>query len=602
MSFISSLIRDVRFAKRLSKIFSRISDLGPLSKTLVCDDMEKIIDKHPNKTAISFENQSLTYLQMETLANRYAHWAKARGLKPGDTVAVFLPNRLDYVPLWFGLSKVGVISALINNSLIGQGLAHCIKISGASLTIVDTTTLDAFQAVKFLIERHQHLWCLDIDRSQETDDMRALEPALKGVSSVRVEKSYREDITANKTILYIYTSGTTGLPKAAKVSHNRAQLYMRAFAGLSGMKPGDKIYNVLPLYHATGGLCGAGAALLNGAELIIRRRFSATQFWPEVYAQKATHIVYIGELCRYLVNAPTPENVKVETGHKIKMVFGNGLRPEIWNEFKTRFAIPQIIEFYGSTEGNVSLFNLDEKPGAIGRVPALVKSRINIRLVPFDVEKEIPIRQANGFCRICKPGEIGEAIGMIGTDTRHAYSGYVDQNASQKKILINVFKKGDAWFRTGDLMRSDSEGYYYFVDRIGDTFRFKGENISTSEVAEYCAGAPFVDEAIVYGVTVPHYDGKAGMVSLLVQDHFDLAQFLDHIKARLPGYAIPRFVRLLSHIETTGTFKYKKTDLVREGFNIEQLSDEIFILFNEETYIKLTAELRTELLNNQFRI
>jgi fatty-acyl-CoA synthase len=602
MPFFSSLVRDVRFAKRLSKIFARISDLGPESKTLVCDDLEKIIDQYPNKTAISFESHSLTYLQMETLANRYAHWAKARGLKPGDTVAVFLPNRLDYLPLWFGLSKVGVVSALINNALVGQGLAHCINISSASLTIVDPSTLEAFQAVKFLIERHQQLWCLDIDRTQETEEMRALEPALKGVSSVRVEKSYRDDITANKTILYIYTSGTTGMPKAAKISHNRAQLYMRAFAGLSGMKPGDKIYNVLPLYHATGGLCGTGAALLNGSELIVRKRFSATHFWPEIYAQKATHIVYIGELCRYLVNAPTPADPKCETGHKIKMVFGNGLRPEIWDEFKSRFAIPQIIEFYGSTEGNVSLFNLDEKPGAIGRVPNLVKSRINIRLVPFDIEKEEPIREANGFCRVCRPGEIGEAIGMIGTGARHAYSGYVDAKASQKKVLTSVFKKGDSWFRTGDLMRCDAEGYYYFVDRIGDTFRFKGENISTSEVAEYCAGAPGVDEAIVYGVAVPHLDGKAGMVSLLVQDEFDLVKFLDHIKSRLPAYSLPRFIRLLNHIETTGTFKYKKTDLVREGFNIEQISDEIFVLLNEDSYIKLTPELHAELQNNQFRI
>jgi len=602
MTFFSSLIRDVRFAKRLSKIFARISDMGPQSKTLVCDDLEKIIDKYPNKTAISQESQTLTYLQMETLANRYAHWAKARGLKPGDTVAVFLPNRLDYLPLWFGLSKVGVISALINNALVGQGLSHCINISGASLTIVDPSTIEAFQAVKFLIERHQHLWCLDIDRSQETDDIRALEPALKGVSSVRVEKSYREDITANKPVLYIYTSGTTGMPKAAKISHNRAQLYMRAFAGLSDMKPGDKIYNVLPLYHATGGLCGAGAALLNGAELIVRKRFSATQFWPEIYGLKATHIVYIGELCRYLVNAPKPDDQNLETKHKIKMVFGNGLRPEIWDEFKSRFAIPQIIEFYGSTEGNVSLFNLDEKPGAVGRVPGLVKSRINIRLVPFDVEKEEPIRQANGFCRVCKPGEIGEAIGLIGTEARLAYSGYVDQKASQKKVLTNVFKKGDSRFRTGDLMRSDAEGYYYFVDRIGDTFRFKGENVSTSEVAEYCAGGPGIDEAIVYGVTVPNYDGKVGMVALLVADDFDMARFLDHIKARLPSFALPRFVRILSHIETTGTFKYKKNDLVREGYNIEQLDDEIFILLNEESYIKLTPELHSELLNNQFRL
>ncbi|MEI9903751.1 MAG: AMP-binding protein [Asticcacaulis sp.] len=287
---------------------------------------------------------------------------------------------------------------------------------------------------------------------------------------------------AHAVALYIYTSGTTGLPKAAKISNARAQMYMKAFAGLSNMKPDDRLYCVLPLYHATAGLCAVGAALMNGATLVLKRKFSASQFWGDVRSQGITHIVYIGELCRYLVNSPPSAEPSDETRHKVRMAFGNGMRPEVWEHFQKRFNIPDIIEFYGSTEGNVSLFNLDGQPGAIGRVPKILRDRFNVRLVRFDVESEMPDRKPDGLCYECKPGEIGEAIGQIAHDARHAYSGYADKAASQKKILNDVFKKGDAWFRTGDLMKQDKAGYLYFVDRIGDTFRWKGENVSTSEV------------------------------------------------------------------------------------------------------------------------
>src|SRR5690606_27974698 len=391
-------------------------------------------------------------------------------------------------------------------------------------------------------------------------ERRGLDKPVRGGSSVRPASSARAGLTNRDTALYIYTSGTTGLPKAAKITHARARTYMRAFAGATAGADKDVTYNVLPLYHSTGGLVGIGAALLNGGKLILRKRFSATNFWPDVKSTGATLFVYIGELCRYLVNCPEHPD---ERGHKLRLAYGNGLRPDVWTEFQKRFAIPDILEFYGSTEGNVSLFNFDGKPGAIGRVPNFLRKQINFRLVRFDIDNEAPTRGSDGLCQSARPGEVGEAIGQIADDTRHAFSAYADPAESEKKILRDVFVRGDRWFRTGDLMRQDSEGYIYFVDRIGDTFRWKGENVSTAEVEQRLADAPGVREVVAYGVPVPGQEGKAGMVALVVEGKFAPQAFAEWVDRELPTYARPVFVRLIKAAETTGTFKYRKVDLVK---------------------------------------
>ncbi len=430
-------------------------------------------------------------------------------------------------------------------------------------------------------------------------DQRDLTQALKSCSQLPPDRSVREGMTAGDTALYIYTSGTTGLPKAARIPHSRARTYMRAFAGATASTPKDALYNCLPLYHSTGGLVGVGAALLNGARLIVRTRFSVSNFWPDVTTSGATMFVYIGELCRYLVNAAPNED---ERAHRLRLAFGNGLRPDVWPEFQSRFGIKDILEFYGSTEGNVSLFNFDGKQGSIGRVPKFLKSRINIRLVRFDVNEEQPIRGADGLCQAASVGEVGEAIGMIGEDVRHDFSGYADKAASQKKILTDVFKKGDRWFRTGDLMRQDDEGYFYFMDRTGDTFRWKGENVSTSEVEQVLMDAPGVSEAIVYGVTVPGHDGKAGRAALVVDGKFDAAAFDAHVDGKLPAYAQPVFLRLIKAADTTGTFKYRKADLVADGFDPAKAGAALYVRGGKSGYAKLTAAARTKILDGETRL
>jgi fatty-acyl-CoA synthase len=596
MGFLARTKRELRFVGALLRTLRRLKGIEPDSTWLLCDDLEAAVDKHPQRTAITFEGKSLTYAQLDAMANRFAHWATGRGIKKGDTIALLMPNRLEYVAIWYGLSKVGVATALINNNQTGPALCHSLKISGAAHVIADAETAPAFEAVREDLCRKMTEWIVGGGAPRADRD---LDQALKGVSSLRpTRETARYGLTAKDTALYIYTSGTTGLPKAAKVTHARVETYMRGFAGSTGSGPLDRIYCCLPLYHATGGLCAVGAALLNGGTLVLKKKFSASQFWDDIAEHRCTMFVYIGELCRYLVNHA--EHPAERT--PLKMAFGNGLRGDVWDRMNQRFKIAETLEFYGSTEGNVSLFNFDGKVGAIGRVPKYLRKRFNIKLVKFDVETEEPERNAQGFCIECRPGEIGEAIGAIGTEARTSFTGYADKTATEKKVLRGAFTPGDAWFRTGDLMRQDEEGYFYFVDRIGDTFRWKGENVSTGEVSERLSEIPGVKEVIVYGVAVPGTDGRAGMVSLVAAPDFDLASFQAQSEAMLPPYAQPLFLRLQPEIETTGTFKYRKIDLMEDGFDPGKVKEPLYFKAPGAGYTPLDPALQARILAGEFKL
>jgi fatty-acyl-CoA synthase len=594
MSTGARLEREWTFLSGLIRTLMRVRGITGQSDDLATDDLEAAVDRWRDNVALTFEGRSLTYGEMDALANRFAHWSENAGLRRGDVVALLMPNRLEYLPIWYGLSKVGVVTALINNQLTGDALAHCINVSGATHCLVDEDTAMALEACRPKLNHVTYEWTL----SEATGDQRDLRQALKSCSSLRPDRSRREGLTASDTALFIFTNGTTGLPKAARITHMRAQLYMRGFAGATDAKADDRIYVALPFYHATGGLCGAGAALLNGASVAIKKHFSASHFWRDIVAEGCTMFVYIGELCRYLANqAEVPE----ERAHKLRLAFGNGLRPDVWETLEGRFAVPRVLEFYGSTEGNVSMFNFDGKLGAIGRAPAYLKHFFNVRLAQFDVETETPVRGPDGLCREAAVDEPGECLGEIKQDARTAYVGYADKAASEKKVLHNAFQAGDAWFRTGDLLRQDAEGYFYFVDRIGDTFRWKGENVSTSEVAGMLAQAPGVKEANVYGVKVGDLDGRAGMAGLVVDNAFNPKSFGAFIAERLPVYAQPVFLRLLPGIQVTGTFKYRKMDLVTEGFDPAVVKDPLYVR-GEQGYQKLTKPLVAKILAGEVRI
>ena len=599
MSLTGAIRREWRFLNGVARTLWSVREIKPDSPVLVCDDFEHAVDQFGDHTALIFEGERYTYRQLDALANRFAAWGDAQGLKHGDTVALLLPNRAEYVPAWMGLAKIGVAAALINNNLTGAALAHCLSISNADHVITDTESLDAVGTIRAGLARPLTYWVID-SAGPLAERQRALDLKEPRTAPERPAASRRAGLTANDVARYIFTSGTTGMPKAAKITHMRAELYMRSFAAATGANAEDKTYCVLPLYHATGGLCGVGAALLKGGTIVLRRKFSTTHFWDDVADNDCTMFVYIGELCRYLVNA---EQHPKERAHRLRLGFGNGLRPEVWAEFQQRFSVPRILEFYGSTEGNVSMFNFDGHAGAIGRVPPYLQRSFAVRLVKFDVETEMPVRDANGLCVLADLGEPGEAVGLIKNDARHNYTGYADKAASEKKILRDVIEKGDAWFRTGDLMRQDKDGYFYFVDRIGDTFRWKGENVSTTEVAQVIARFKGVEEVNVYGVSVGKLDGRAGMAAITPGEGFELGNLRGFIARELPAYARPIFIRIQPAIETTGTFKYRKVDLVRDGFDPHKCEHEIWFDHPErQEYVRVTPELHEQIQAGAFKL
>ncbi len=363
------------------------------------------------------------------------------------------------------------------------------------------------------------------------------------------------------------------------------------------------MFNCLPLYHSVGGVVATGATLVGGGAVIIRARFSASDFWRDVRDERCTLFQYIGELCRYLVNAPRQE---IETSHALRIACGNGLRPEVWETFQSRFKIPRILEYYASTEGNFSLYNCEGLPGAIGRIPSFLGHRLAVALLRFDVERGEPMRNAEGFCERCSPNEVGEAVGLIpgsGQDFSGRFEGYADPEATSRKVLRNVFKQGDSWYRTGDLMRCDERGFYYFVDRVGETYRWKGENVSTAEVLTALTASPGVLDGVVYGVTVPGADGRAGMAALVVGADFDLAAFRADVARRLPVYARPVFLRLLRSLEATGTFKPRKQDLLQAGFDPARIVDPLY--FDDAragAYVPLDAALFSALAAGTLRV
>jgi fatty-acyl-CoA synthase len=594
MGLRARLEREWRFLRGLVRTLLRVRSIAPRSPDLMTDDLEAAVDRWRNRPALSFDGHTVSYGEMDGLANRYAHWAEATGLRRGEVVALLMPNRLEYLPIWYGLSKVGVVTALINNQLTGEALAHCLNVAGAAHCLVDDETWPALEAARGHVTHAMQAWSLGGAHAGQHD----LAQALRGCSQVRPDRARREGLTARDTALYIFTSGTTGLPKAARVTHMRAQLYMRGFAGATGARADDRIYVTLPFYHATGGICAAGAALLNGGSVVIRKHFSASHFWSDIAAEGCTMFVYIGELCRYLAGQPeAPE----ETSHKLRLAFGNGLSPDVWEKLLERFRVPRILEFYGSTEGNVSMFNFDGQLGAIGRIPAYLKPFFNIRLVRFDVETEAPVRGPSGRCIEAAVDEPGECLGQIEDNARAAYEGYADKIASERKVLHDAFKAGDAWFRTGDLLRKDAEGYFYFVDRIGDTFRWKGENVSTSEVAGALAAAPGVKEANVYGVKVGDMDGRAGMAGLVVGADFNAKAFGAFVAQRLPPYAQPAFLRILPSMAVTGTFKYRKVDMVAQGFDPSLVKDPLYVR-GPNGYQKLTRPVFAKVMSGEMRL
>jgi fatty-acyl-CoA synthase len=525
--------------------------------------IEQLAERYRDVPALVAPDATLSYGQLAADCGRYARWAVAQGLKRGDTVGLMMANCPHYMAIWLGLTRAGVAVALLNTQLRGAVLAHCIRIVAPKVMIVASQYCDTVPDVRAQLDAGMSWWA----HGTGAHDLPRLDLAIAPIPSARVSDTEIPRPSIDERALFIYTSGTTGLPKAANVSHYRVMQWSHWFAGMMATGPADRMYDCLPLYHSVGGVVATGATLVGGGTVVLRERFSARDFWRDVVAERCTLFQYIGELCRYLV--ATPSNPE-ELTHHLRLCCGNGLRGEVWEEFQSRFRIPQILEYYASTEGNFSLYNCEGKSGAIGRIPPFLKHRMPVEIVRFDQETETPTRSAEGRCLACEPNEVGEAIGALqsGDSAQLArFEGYADAAATAKKILHDVFVAGDAWYRTGDLMRRDEQGFFYFVDRVGDTFRWKGENVAAAEVSGVVAACPGVTDAAVYGVQVPGTEGRAGMAAVVVGPDFNLPAFRDYLTARLPDYARPVFVRIVPTMELTGTFKLRKQTLLAEGYD-----------------------------------
>ena len=598
MGLIDAVRREARFLTSGLRTLARVRRLKPGAPANVADALERSVDRFGARTAILFEDERWTYGDMERRANRYAGWVRRLGLGPGDVVGMCMENRPDYLCVWFGLAKAGVATALINSQLTGKGLAHCLEAAGACHVIVDADLADAWTTATPYLSTPVIAWRTEGGAPGFAD----LEQALQSESDRRPAPSNRLAVQGQDLALYIFTSGTTGLPKAARISHLRILLTMHSFAAAAGAGPRDVIYAPLPLYHTVGGVCAPGVALTTGGAIALRRRFSASAFWSDCCRYDATLIQYIGELCRYLVNAPPHPD---ERRHRVKLAVGNGLRADVWDRFQTRFGVPRILEFYGATESNLTLFNFDGGRHAVGRQPPYMRGAVNVALVRFDREAERPLRAPDGRCVPCALDEVGEAIARIDpTKAKMRFEGYSDAAATSAKVLRDVFETGDAWFRSGDLMRQDRLGYLYFVDRIGDTYRWKGENVSTNEVAQVLCSAPGVLEANVYGVETPCGNGRAGMAALIV-DHsrFEVERLRTILHADLPAYARPLFLRFPATAEATGTFKQVKVAVVSEGFDPRIVTDPI--LFDDArvgAYIPLSLAIHDQIVGGDLRL
>jgi fatty-acyl-CoA synthase len=564
---------------------------------LFADIVEDWANKQPERPALIADSESFSYRVLADRVNRYARWALLAGIKPGDRVGLIMPTRPDYVAAWLGISRVGGVVALINTKLIGQSLAHCINIAGADHVIIAHELQETFETARSHLKRAVKVWHVGggtrharIDNDLAELDAAPLSPA------------ERRGTTINDCALLIYTSGTTGLPKAASISHRRILNWGGWFAGLTGAKPDDRLYDCLPLFHSVGGVVAPCSMLFAGASVVLAEKFSVTHFWQEIVGFDCTMFQYIGELCRYLVKAVPSD---LERKHRLRLACGNGLRGDIWQDFQARFAIPRILEFYAATEGNFSLYNVEGKVGAVGRIPPLLAHRFPAAIVQVDAERGVPFRYDHGLCIACAPGEVGEAIGRIGSveEGGGRFEGYTDAHETEKKILRDVFAKGDAWFRTGDLMQLDAQGYFHFIDRIGDTFRWKGENVATSEVNDAIRDCSGVLDAVTYGVAVPNADGRAGMAAIIIDDGFDFKTFADHLASRLPVYAHPLFLRITPAVDTTETFKQKKQQLIREGFDPARVAEPLHLKDQESgEYRRLDAARYADIAAGKIRL
>ncbi len=561
---------------------------------------ERAVKRNPSGNALLFEDQKYTYNELNAWANQIAHYCLSIGAQKGDVIAVMVENRPELVASIIALAKIGVTAALVNTAQTGKVLVH-------SINLVNPIALIAGEECREAVDEIHNNLNLAADRFHWFADQATRQNAgtapqgFINLASVIDEfptfnPATTHSVKGKDGLFYIYTSGTTGLPKAVIFTNSRWTLAYGTYGHVLNLNEQDVMYVTLPLYHATGTVVCWCGVIAGAATLALRRKFSTSSFWKDVKKFDASAIGYVGELCRYLMDAPPSE---LEKGHRVKKMIGNGMRPNIWDKFKERFGVEEVLELYASSEGNVGFSNVFNFDNTVGFSPT------PYAIIQFDKEKNEPIRDQKGWCMKVKKGEVGLLVGKI--TRRSPFDGYTDAEKNKSVIIKDMFKHGDSYFNTGDLVRDIGFRHAQFVDRLGDTFRWKGENVSTTEVENIVSEYAKIAEAVVYGVEIPNTNGRAGMAAITLADQAaldaaDCKYMAAEFKKHLPAYAVPVFLRVQQKVETTGTFKYQKNKLKEQAYDPSQTDERILVLLpNSEAYCDLTADILKNIQAYKYR-
>jgi solute carrier family 27 fatty acid transporter 1/4 len=601
-----TLGRDLRAAKFMLHLLTLVKK-SEWQNLTVPKMFSQTVKRFPDKIMFYFEDETWTFQQVEDYSNSVANFFLGLGYSKGDSLALFMENRPEYVATWLGLAKIGVVPALINYNLKDEALTHTVQVANCKGLIYGVELAQEVFKIHSNLVNGSILYPTFSSGPPSQRDVNIpstidLNDHLNACSKAPVPQKIQDSFGFKDKLLFIYTSGTTGLPKAAVIKHSRYILASGGCTTVIGCRPDDVLYVTLPLYHSVGGMIALAGVMKHGITMVMRKKFSAKIYWADCVKYRVTAAVYIGEICRYLLNTKEcPE----EKQHHVRLMFGNGLRPDIWPKFTQRFNIPNIAEFYGSTEGNSNIINYENRVGAVGFVSVLFPNLLPLGLIKVDQVTGVEVRDPDGLCIRCLPNEPGEFVGQIVKNHPvRDFDGYADQASTRKKILHNVWKQGDMCFRSGDILTMDEFGWLYFKDRSGDTFRWRGENVSTTEVESTVRSMVNLKDTVVYGVEVPGMEGKAGMVSLHdPQEEIDLGQLAEGIKKKLPTFSWPLFVRLVKHLDITGTFKLRKFNLQKEGFDPSVISDKLFFLHPKTgTYEILNVELFNSIITGAIRL
>ena len=587
------LLRTVPDALSANRGLLGLATLKPDTFNSIGLHLDKLARKHPRRVALSFDERRWTYSEFNAWANRIAHVLRAAGIVAGDSVAILMENRPETLACVAGVVKLGAIAGMLNHNQRGEVLAHSIELTKARLLIVGSECVDVLDSTEFTPKgtrgtEMKFFWEGSGGAPFSYVNLRA---ELVNAPSHSLEET--SAIAAKRAAFYIFTSGTTGMPKASVMSHYR---WLKGMAGLGQMalrlKPDDVFYCALPLYHNNALTVSWGATLGAGCTRALGRKFSASRFWHDIRHYQATGFCYIGEICRYLLNRPADV---ADKDHQVRVICGNGLRPEIWDEFQARFGIDRIAEFYGASESNAAFVNGFGLSKTAGFCP------LPFAIVEFDAEQEVPVRGDDGYMKKLGKGGVGLLITEI--SEKSPFDGYTDVSASQKKVFRDVFAPGDCWLNSGDLVRNQGFRHIAFVDRVGDTFRWKGENVATTQVEGALNDHPSVEQAVVYGVEVPGGDGRAGMASLTWKgEAFDGAALAQAAAEALPAYAVPLFIRLRPEQEVTGTFKFRKVEVRKQGFDPGQVSEPLYVLLDAARgYEPLTDKIYADIKKGKVR-